>query len=53
MKRIQSTLHEIGTYVNKQNKTSISCFVDKIYVLDDGINTLACFHKDIDINLKY
>ena len=45
MKRIQSKLHEIGTY--DLNKISLSCFDDNIYVLDDGINTLAYFHKDI------
>ena len=45
MKRIQSVLHEIGTY--DISKISLSCFDDKIYVLDDGINTLAYFHKDI------
>ena len=31
--------HEIG-------KISLSCFDDKRYVLDDGIRTLAYFHKD-------
>ena len=25
----------------------ISCFDDERYVLDDGTNTLAYFHKDI------
>ena len=45
MKRIQSKLHEIGTY--DVFKISVSCFDDKGYVLDDGINTLAYFHKDI------
>ena len=39
MKRIQSELHRIGTY--DINKVSLSCFDDKIYVLDDGINTLV------------
>ena len=48
MKRIQSNLHEIGTY--DINKIRLSCFYVKRYVLDDGINTLAYFHKDIDIN---
>ena len=24
----------------------LSCFDDKRYILDDGINTLAYFHKD-------
>ena len=45
MKRIQSVLHDIGTY--EINKISLSCFDDKRYVLDDGINTLTYFHKDI------
>ena len=45
MKRIQSKLHEVGTY--DVYKISLSCFDDKRYVLDDGINTLAYFHKDI------
>ena len=34
MKRIQSKLHEIGTY--DIYKISLSCFNDKIYVLNDG-----------------
>ena len=45
MKRIQSKLHRIGTY--DLNKINLSCFDDKRYVLHDGINTLAYFHKDI------
>ena len=45
MKRIQSKLHEIGTY--DVYKISLSCFDDKRYVLEGGINTLAYFHKDI------
>ena len=44
MKRIQSKKHKLGTY--KNNKISLSCFDDKSYVLDDGIRTLAYFHKD-------
>ena len=47
MKRIQSKLHEIGTY--DIYKISLSCFDDKRYVLNDGINTLAYFHKDISL----
>ena len=43
MKRIQSKKHKIGTY--EINKISLSCFDDKRYVLDDGIHTLAYFHK--------
>ena len=45
MKRIQSKLHRIGTC--HVCKISLSCFDDKKYVLDDGVNTLAYFHKDI------
>ena len=44
MKIIQSKLHKIGTYVYK---ISLSCFDDKRYVLNDGVNTLAYFHKGI------
>ena len=51
MKRIQSSLYNIGTY--DINKISLSCFDDKRYVLDDGINTWAYFHKDIDFNREY
>ena len=51
MKRIQSNLHSVGTY--DLNEISLSCFDDKRYILDDGINTLAYFHKGIDINRKY
>ena len=46
MKRIQSKLHEIGTY--DVFKISLSCFDDKRFgIKDDGVNTLAYFHKDI------
>ena len=45
MKRIQSVLHEIGTY--DVIKISLSCFDDKRYVLGVGGNTLAYFHKSI------
>ena len=44
MKRIQAKKHKIGTY--EIDKISLSCFEDKRYVLDDGINTLAYFHKN-------
>ena len=43
MKRIRSKLHRIGTY--NVLKNSLSCFDDKRYILDDGINSLAYFHK--------
>ena len=45
MKRIQSKLHKIETY--DVYKISLSCFDDKRYVLNGGVNTLAYFHKDI------
>ena len=45
MKRIQGKKHKIGTY--EINKTSLSCFDDKRFVLEDGIHTLAYFHKDL------
>ena len=48
IKRIQSKLHRIGTY--DVCKISLSCFDDKRYILDDGINSLAYFHKDIRSN---
>ena len=45
MKRIQSRLHKIGTY--NVCKIYVPCFDDKRYILDDGINSLAYFHRDI------
>ena len=45
MKRIQSRIHRLGTY--DVFKISLSCLVDKRYALDDGVNTVAYFHKDI------
>ena len=45
MKRIESKKYKIGTYEIK--KISLSCFDDKRFVLDDGIYTLAYFHKDL------
>ena len=46
MKRIQAKKHKIGTY--EIDKISLSCFDDKRYVLDDGVNTLAYFHKELN-----
>ena len=43
IKRIQSKNHKLGTY--EIDKISLSYFDDKRYVLDDGIRTLADFHK--------
>ena len=48
MKRIQSKLHKIGNY--DVCKISFSCFNDKRYILDDDINSLAYFHRDIKSN---
>ena len=45
MKRIQSNLHQIETY--DVNKASLSCFDDKIYILDDEVESFAYSHKDI------
>ena len=45
MKRIQSKLHRIRT--SDFCKVSLSCFDDKRYVLDNGVNSLAYFHKNI------
>ena len=50
MKRIQSKKHKLGTY--EINKISLSCFNNKRYVLDDGIHTLAYFHKCSVISCK-
>ena len=47
MKRIPSKKHRIGTY--DVNKLSLSCFDDKRFILDDGVHTLAYFHKDISM----
>ena len=41
----QNKLHKIGTY--DVFKIPLSCFDDKRYILDDSINTLAYFHKDV------
>ena len=49
MKRIQIKKHRIGTY--KINKISLSD--DKRFASNDGIHTLACFHKDIDSQKWY
>ena len=45
MKRIRSKRHKIGTY--EINKMSLSVFDDKRFVLNDGINTLAYFHREL------
>ena len=48
MKRIPSKLQRLWTY--DISKISLSCVDDKRYVLDDGVNTLAYFHKHIKSN---
>ena len=45
MKRILSERHNVGTYL--LNKVSLSCYDDKRFILDDGINSLVYGHKDI------
>ena len=45
MKRIQGKKHKMGTY--EFNKVSLSFVDDKRFVLNDGIYTLAYFHKDL------
>ena len=45
MRRAQSKKHKTGTYEIK--KTSLSCFDDKSDILDDGVHTLAYFHKNL------
>ena len=44
MKRIQSKLHRIRT--SDVCKISLSCFNDKRYILDAGINTSVYSHKN-------
>ena len=44
MKRILSEKHSIGSYV--LNKVSLSCYDDKRFIVDDGINSLAYGHKN-------
>ena len=45
MRRIGSKTHNLRTY--ETNKRSLSCFDDKQYILENGINTLAYGHKYI------
>ena len=45
MRLMQGKKHKMGTY--EINKISLSVFDDKRFVLDDGIHTLAYFHKDL------
>ena len=43
--KLKSKKHKFGTY--EINKILLSCFDDKIFVLDDGIHTLAYFYKGV------
>ena len=45
MRRKGSKNHNLDTY--EINKSSLSCFDDKRYILKNGINTSAYGHKDI------
>ena len=45
MKRILSEKLSIGIYVI--NKISLSCYDDKRFILNDGLNSLAYGHKNI------
>ena len=45
VRRIERKMHKLGTY--EIDKISLSYFDDKRYVLDDGIHTLAYFHKEM------
>ena len=43
MKRTQGKKHKMRKY--EINKISLSCLDDERFVLNDGIHTLAYFHK--------
>ena len=45
MRAIKPKNHNLGIY--ETNKISLSCFDDKRYIIQNGINTLAYEHKDI------
>ena len=45
MRRAQGKKHKMGTYEIK--KISLLSFDDKGFVLNDGIHTIAYFHKDL------
>ena len=50
MRRIGSINHNLGT--NETNKRSLSFFGDKLYILKNGINTLAVKHLDSIANVN-
>ena len=45
MKTIRSINHQLASY--EINKVSLSCFDDKRYISNDGINSYAYGHKNI------
>ena len=45
MRGIKSKNHNLGTY--ESNKRWVSCFDDKCYTFQNGVDTLAYGHKDI------
>ena len=45
MKTIRSMKHQLCSY--EINKTSLSCFDDKRYILEDGITSYAYGHHKI------
>ena len=45
MKSILSEKHSIGTYL--LNKVSLSCYDDKRFILDNGIESVAYGYEDI------
>ena len=46
MNTIRSECHQVSSY--QINKTSLSCYDDKRYILDDGISSLGYGHFSID-----
>ena len=42
---LKAKKRKIETY--RVNKISLSCFDDKTFVLNDGIHTLAYFHREL------
>lgn len=40
----------IGTYDIR--KMSVPCFDDKCYILDDGTESMAHLHRDINLNSR-
>jgi len=45
MKTIRSNNHQLGSY--ELNKVSLSCFDDKRYILNDGLQSYAYGHYEI------